>query len=205
MVSNGLLRLLLARGVIGVLAGGQELALASQPEAPATETPWIERAQSITASAFAELSAELLRAMAEGGVAGALEVCSEKALPLTAKIAEREGATLRRAAVRYRNPANEAGDLERHAIAEYEKQAAAGEELKPQLHFREDGGATVLAPIRIVMPTCLQCHGVPGQDIREGDLAVLRRLYPEDRATGFAMGDVRGVWRVDFPSPTNHP
>jgi hypothetical protein len=27
---------------------------------------------------------------------------------------------------------------------------------------------------------------------------VIRRLYPEDQATGFSLGDLRGMWRIDF-------
>jgi hypothetical protein len=26
----------------------------------------------------------------------------------------------------------------------------------------------------------------------------IRRLYPADAATGFKLGDLRGLWRVDF-------
>lgn len=31
------------------------------------------------------------------------------------------------------------------------------------------------------------------------NLAFIRSLYPQDAATGFKLGDLRGAWRVDFP------
>ena len=46
---------------------------------------------------------------------------------------------------------------------------------------------------------CLRCHGEPGPDISAEDLALIQRLYPQDKATGFKLGQLRGAWRIDFP------
>jgi hypothetical protein len=48
------------------------------------------------------------------------------------------------------------------------------------------------------MPACLQCHGQPGTDINEATMAQIKNLYPEDHATGYKLGDVRGLWKVTF-------
>ena len=48
-------------------------------------------------------------------------------------------------------------------------------------------------------PLCLKCHGQPEREIAPSTMEVLRRLYPEDRATGFRLGELRGMWRVDLP------
>ncbi len=47
-------------------------------------------------------------------------------------------------------------------------------------------------------PLCLQCHGTPNQDIAPETLAAIQKLYPGDKATGFKLGDLRGLWRVTF-------
>ena len=47
-------------------------------------------------------------------------------------------------------------------------------------------------------PPCLQCHGTPNQDIAPETLAAIQKLYPDDKATGFKLGDLRGLWRVTF-------
>ena len=43
---------------------------------------------------------------------------------------------------------------------------------------------------------CLQCHG---SDLGSGVRERLAELYPEDRATGFAEGDFRGMFWVVVP------
>ena len=56
------------------------------------------------------------------------------------------------------------------------------------------GELRYLRPI-LVEPACLLCHGAE----EELDPEVRRRLaerYPEDRATGFAEGDLRGAFSV---------
>jgi hypothetical protein len=42
---------------------------------------------------------------------------------------------------------------------------------------------------------CLACHGdAPAEDVR----AVLMEYYPGDLATGFAEGDLRGLFSIDW-------
>jgi nitrate reductase cytochrome c-type subunit len=45
---------------------------------------------------------------------------------------------------------------------------------------------------------CLQCHGVKERDIQPPVLTVLSTLYPEDKATGYEVDEVRGMWKVQF-------
>jgi hypothetical protein len=40
---------------------------------------------------------------------------------------------------------------------------------------------------------CLLCHGA---QLAPGVSQVLTELYPEDKATGFSMGDIRGAFVV---------
>ena len=48
----------------------------------------------------------------------------------------------------------------------------------------------------MVQPLCLNCHGVELAPDVAGRIA---ELYPEDRATGFEAGELRGVFWVEFP------
>ncbi|MBI3082695.1 MAG: DUF3365 domain-containing protein, partial [Gemmatimonadetes bacterium] len=56
-----------------------------------------------------------------------------------------------------------------------------------------------LRPI-LVDRRCLACHGDPATFIPEVR-AVLAQRYPEDRATGYAVGDLRGAVSVRVPLP----
>jgi hypothetical protein len=44
---------------------------------------------------------------------------------------------------------------------------------------------------------CLVCHG---ETLAPEIAAQIAAQYPEDQATGFADGDLRGVFWVEFPS-----
>ncbi len=155
-----------------------------------------EAGPKIVAEAFGRLSAALGEAMAKDGAAGALAVCSEKAPAIAAEVGRRHGVTLRRAAIRARNPKNAADERERTVLAEFAATMAKKESPKARTILEPDGSSTFLAPIVLVNPLCLQCHGTPGKDIAPATLAAIRKLYPEDQATGYRMGDLRGLWSV---------
>jgi hypothetical protein len=160
----------------------------------------IARGQSITAQAFGLLSSNLLSAIQQSGVSNALPFCSAMAIPLTSLVADTNGVTLRRVSHRPRNPANRANSRELELIESYRSTLAAGG--KPQPLLLTNDTITFYAPIVITDSLCLQCHGQPGRDIAPENLEVIRRLYPNDEATGFGVGDVRGLWRIDFKAGT---
>jgi hypothetical protein len=65
------------------------------------------------------------------------------------------------------------------------------------------GGLGALLPIHL-KPTCLMCHGPEDQilpDVREA----LAKQYPEDKATGFEEGDLRGWFWVEVPADAASP
>lgn len=176
-----------------------------QHEAPTDDKPVAieliqikEEGSKITSQAFSTLSSNLQQAMSDGGVAHALRFCNVEALPLTDSLSENYGVEIRRASHRPRNQDNRADSLELASIQKYISTLKAGGELKPYT-YRSNTGALFHAPIRIMGQLCLNCHGRPGSDISEKDLEIIKKLYPKDEATGFAMGELRGIWSVSFP------
>jgi ketosteroid isomerase-like protein len=164
------------------------------------ETALRERGQRIVARTFAALSGELTKALTAGGVTNALPVCAEQASPLLVATARDEGVTIRRVTERHRNPANAPDEQERRVLERFAATLREGAPPVPVVHHQPDGAALYFAPIILNNPLCLRCHGTPGRDIQPDDLALIRKLYPGDRATGFALNDLRGLWRVDFPA-----
>lgn len=84
----------------------------------------------------------------------------------------------------------------------FSEKLAAGEKPSPIVRTHANGAATYFAPIPLNNPLCLNCHGVPGKEIKPEALKLLKKLYPKDEATGFKFGELRGMWRVDF-KPTD--
>jgi hypothetical protein len=56
-----------------------------------------------------------------------------------------------------------------------------------------------LKPIFIQAEGCLRCHGVPGQTLLPEASALLSDRYPQDQATGYGPGDLRGAWHLSWP------
>lgn len=171
----------------------------SQTEtAPIDTATVIQEGRTIVQSTFTTLSTNLSGALKEGGVAHALQFCNVEAMPLTDSLSSHYGIEIRRASHRPRNPQNQADSLELASIQAYINQLQENGELKPFV-YRHRGQILFHAPIRIASDLCLNCHGSPGTDIAKTDLEVIGDLYPEDQATGFEAGELRGIWSITFP------
>ena len=139
----------------------------------------------------ADLKAALMQGM-EGGPAGAIEVC-RTAAPGIAEALSVDGVRMGRSSHRLRNPANTAPVWAAPIMESWVSDPGAREATTVDL---PDGRQGYVEPIT-VQPLCLTCHG----DNLAPDLAArIADLYPDDRATGFAEGDFRGVFWVEYPA-----
>lgn len=129
------------------------------------------------------------------GTVAAINYCAEVALELTDSISNAEKVVIKRVSHRYRNPANAAGEKEIELIKNYISQIENGEKPEPQI-VTENNHSIYYSPIIIGMPTCLKCHGEPNEDIEENVMLALNEKYPADMATGFSMGELRGLFKV---------
>jgi hypothetical protein len=166
---------------------------------PEQEAAAIARGQAIAKETFSLLSSNLQSAIVSGGVTNALPYCSLAASPLTASIAERHGVALQRITQRPRNPEARADAQEEVVLAQFQARVQSGTAPRPLATNLLAGRATFFAPIVIQNELCLNCHGVPGREIQSETQALLTKLYPQDEATGYREGDLRGAWRIDIP------
>ncbi len=136
-------------------------------------------------------------AIAEGGAAHAVDFCNIQAMPLTDSIAAKNGVTIQRVTNKARNSANAlSGERE---IALFQKIQDSLQNGSAQPHYLledEDGRTVYYKPIFLGMPTCLQCHGTPDKDIEAATLAKIKEKYPDDAATGYMLGQLRGLWKI---------
>jgi hypothetical protein len=158
-----------------------------------------ERGQAIVAQAGTLLGSNLLAAIQARGVTNALSYCSVQALPLAGIIATNHQVELRRVSHRARNPQGQADAFEAEVLRRFQAALAPNQPPAPVLTSNRADTITCFAPIVVNNPLCLRCHGQPGTEVFPAHLAFIRGLYPQDAATGFKMGDLRGAWRIDFP------
>lgn len=162
----------------------------SRSEAPREVTPAeLERGHAAAGGLKQALFSELGAAMGRG-VPSAIEVCQTRAPAIAAGLAK-EGVRVGRATRRTRNPANRAEGWTVDAIAHFEDLHARAQPLATARFSRvlPDGRIGYAEPL-VIQELCLTCHGKElAPDVREA----LATRYPEDRATGYAAGDLRGV------------
>ncbi|HEX6133489.1 MAG TPA: DUF3365 domain-containing protein [Longimicrobiales bacterium] len=142
----------------------------------------------------------LTAAIDSGGTASAIEVCALEAGALTDSIARElgSGVAVKRTSTRVRNPRNAPDSLEVEALTHFTTIAATtGEPPAQYVQRAPEGGYRYYEPLGIV-PLCVQCHGPP-DSIAPEVRATLAQRYPDDRATGYGVGDLRGVIRVSVP------
>ena len=153
-----------------------------------TETPKA-KAMAAKKALFMQLSGRLMEVMGSEGPAAAIEVCSKEASEIAAKVGEKQGVKIGRTALKLRNSKNLPPDWAKSLMTE--------DATKPQFISVDDNTLGALLPIEL-QPQCMTCHG-PKDKISEEVKGQLAKLYPDDTATGFETGDLRGWFWVEVP------
>ena len=158
------------------------------------------KADSISMLAQQELLKEVSSAIQQSGPAYAVDFCSTHALPITDSIARANGIQLQRLSDRNRNPQNKLEELlDKQAWDSLQGLLSAGTK-NASLQWKDAAQHPVFyKPIVLGMPTCLKCHGNPLEDIEAPTMDIIRTRYPDDLATGYRLGMLRGIWKI---SPT---
>ncbi|SMG43462.1 Protein of unknown function [Marivirga sericea] len=153
---------------------------------------------SITQIAASVFMGKTSEKFSEDGYKGAAEYCSMNAYPLTDSLAKEYKVFLKRVSSKYRNPNNAPSDLERQVLDAYEYSVEQDDEIGSNVQFIRPGDTILYnKPIRIPSELCLNCHGSPSQ-ISDEIKTILKEEYPQDLATGYKVGDLRGMWSLKF-------
>ncbi len=171
--------LLLAAGL--ALAAGVVRAQPSEPT----------RGAELLAPFKRDLQAALGQGLAQGTVE-AIRTCQLRA-PAIAQARSVDGVRLGRASHRLRNPANAAPEWVAPILDAY---VADPSDRAPRTVSLPERRSGYVEPI-LLQPACLTCHG---ETLAPDVAARIEQLYPEDRAVGFRVGDLRGVFWVEFPT-----
>lgn len=155
----------------------------------------VNLAREAAQEAFQRLSAELAKAIADGGPEAAIPVCSMKAQFLVSDVAAARKITMIRLSDRPRNPRQAAGEDDLAAMASFRSAMLQGGVPAPAVQEMADGSTVVRLPILLSRPLCLQCHG-SADDIAPPTRSAILAVYPEDQATGYQLNDLRGIWRI---------
>lgn len=176
--------------------------LLAAPAALAQEVAWMGEARKVATSVPPKLVVVLSDEIARSGPEGAILVCRDKAPQLAKAASEESGWTVRRVSLKNRNPKAAPDAWERAVLEDFDRRAAAGESpaTLEKAELVQDDGRSVRRYMR-ALPTqqlCLQCHG-SAEQLKPAVLERLRTLYPDDKATGYAVGQIRGAMTIRQP------
>jgi len=174
------------------------LALALAAPVLADEAARLDQARAIAKEFGGKLKGELEKAMQAGGPVAAIEVCHSKAPAIAKELSDKYGVEVHRTSLKPRATAPQ--DWERGVLADFDARRAKGEDPntiefhevttidgKPHLRYMKAIGT---------LPVCLNCHG---ENIQPEVKAKLEALYPQDKATGYKAGELRGAFSITAP------
>lgn len=153
-------------------------------------------AQQRIKSFSAELKAALKAAIDSGGLPNGVQVCQQKA-PLIAQKWSTDGWQIGRTSLKVRNSDNSTDDWEQQILKDYANKLARGSapaQLKHAEVISSDNGEVFRYMQPIMLDTmCVACHG---SQLAEPVKQQIQQHYPNDLATGYNPGELRGAFTL---------
>jgi len=149
----------------------------------------------------ATLKGALQAAMKEGGPMSAIPVCHSEAPKIAQQMSEKYGLDIHRTSLKPR--ATPPTEWEMAVLEGFARQKADGKPVgelvwKEVVEVVEVDGKPTLRMMKVIgtEEVCLTCHGAA---VKPDVMAKIVALYPDDQATGFNAGDIRGAFSVSVP------
>lgn len=173
--------------------------LAASLPAAAADPAWVGEARGVAGSVPPKLLAVLTTEIEKGGPEGAIEVCRDKAPAMAKAASEETGWAIRRVSLRNRNPKAVPDAWERAVLEDFDRRAAAGESPatleKAEVVMVDGKEARRYMRALPTQELCLSCHG-PVDRMKPAVVEKLKILYPDDKGTGYAVGQIRGAMTI---------
>lgn len=126
------------------------------------------------------------------GSVSAVSVCNTDA-PAIADQNSSDGWLVSRTSLKVRNAANQAEPWEKAVLMNFEKQLALGADPVTLEHTEVVDGTFRYMKAIPTGSVCLVCHG---SSVAPELTNHIKQLYPDDQATGFSVGDLRGAFSL---------
>jgi len=166
----------------------------------------VQSTRSIAGDLLGQLGQKLKAAMSTDGPVAAVSVCKESAPAIARQLSIANDAKVTRVGTRVRNQNMGIPNAwQKEALTQFEARLSQGEKAADIEYWQvaDNGhGKNELryAKAIAVQPQCLSCHE-SAQDIAAPLAEKLRIEYPNDQATGYSAGQLRGAVVVTRPLP----
>jgi len=156
----------------------------------------LEIGNSISVNTQKTLGQNLQKALQEGGVENAISFCNLNAMPLVDSLSKHFDAEIRRVTMKPRNQNDFPTDIEKELLEAYDYQWKDSLPMQSNVQTLEGDKYLFTKPILVENALCLTCHGTFENGLLEETKEFIKSKYPEDQATGYNIGDLRGMWSI---------
>ena len=163
---------------------------------PKPEINYLQIGKEMALQTKSSLAKYLVTAIGEKGSEGAVEFCNIKAISITDSMSLVLDAKIKRVSDKPRNPENQANEAELAYIKKWKEAKENGQEQAPMI-TEVDKKMIGYYPI-VTNQMCMQCHGKPKENINITTLTKIKKLYPNDKAIGYAENEIRGIFVVEM-------
>ena len=181
-------------------AAEQVAAAPAAPAAQAAPAPAVDKAALVESAKGAvqalggTLKGELEAAMQAGGPVEAMSICHTKAPEIAKAVSAEKGMEVSRVSLKNRNPVmGQANEWQTAVLNDFEAKKAAGDDVATIAYAEVVDNEFRFMKAIPTAAVCLKCHGT---ELSPAVTAKLTELYPQDKATGYKEGDLRGAFVV---------
>jgi hypothetical protein len=170
------------------------LSLQALPAADADPVQLKQEAVEIVKKFGGSLKPELKQAIQSGGPAHAISVCAEKAPAIARSLSDETGWMVKRVSLKARNSQTAIPDAwEKKVLEQFDQRQVNGEPVSQMAYSEVVDGRFRFMKAQGVEAVCLNCHAA---EIKPEVEAALKENYPDDKARGYTLGQVRGAFSL---------
>lgn len=140
------------------------------------------------------LKPKLQGAIQSGGLVHAIDICSVEAPKIAKNLSQKTGWDIKRVSLKPRNTSSATADVfERMVLEQFDERQTNGEQVSGMMYSEVIDDQYRFMKPQAVEGICLSCHG---QSLHPDVQQAITLLYPEDSATGYSLGKIRGAFSL---------
>lgn len=139
------------------------------------------------------LKPELKKAIQAGGPAHAISVCSERAPSIAQNLSSDSGWMVKRVSLKARSETAVPDAWEKKVLEQFDQRQANGESAAKMAYMEVVDGSFRFMKAQGVEAVRLNCHAA---EIKPEVGAALKQKYPNDKARGYTLGQIRGAFSL---------
>lgn len=151
------------------------------------------QANTIVKQFAGQLKPKLKEAIQSGGFEHAINVCAKEAPAIAKQLSEETGWSVKRVSLKPRNPNAKPNHFERKVLTSFDARQKLGEPASQLTYSVQDNEGFHYMKAQPVEAVCLNCHGT---NISPDITKALAKHYPDDMATGYSLGEIRGAFSL---------